>query len=207
MCDVKILLEESTGEIIEKKSRFIAYIKPVNTEEEATAFIESIKKKHWDAKHNCSAFTIGNNNEITRCSDDGEPSGTAGRPMLEVLTGQGIHNIAAVVTRYFGGILLGTGGLVRAYQSALKEAIKDSKIGELVAGAGYKLDMDYNDYNKIQSYLLSENYLINNSIFEEKVTLEVTVPISDEEKFVKNIIELTLGRIKYDRTGDIQYIK
>ena len=89
MADYKILLEESTGEIIEKKSRFIAYIKPVSNEDEASQFIESIRKKHYDARHNCSAFVIGDNNEISRCSDDGEPSGTAGRPMLEVLTKEG----------------------------------------------------------------------------------------------------------------------
>ena len=102
----KIVIEGGEGEIVEKKSRFIATVQPVETEEEAVAFIDSMKKKYWDARHNCSAFVIGSKNEVTRCRDDGEPSGTAGRPMLEVLLGQEVHNVAVVVTRYFGGVLL-----------------------------------------------------------------------------------------------------
>ena len=105
----KIVYKGGEGEIVEKKSRFIAYVKPVDTEEEAAAFIEEIKKKNWDARHNCAAAVIGKNNEFTRCNDDGEPAGTAGKPMLEVLLGEGVHNVAVVVTRYFGGILLGIG--------------------------------------------------------------------------------------------------
>ena len=119
----RILISGGTGEIVEKKSRFIATIRPVNSEEEASAFIEEIKKKYWDARHNCSAFVVGRRGELTRCSDDGEPGGTAGRPMLEVLLGEGIRNVAVVVTRYFGGTLLGTGGLVRAYTQAVKEGL------------------------------------------------------------------------------------
>ena len=116
----RVLLSGGEGEIVEKKSRFISTIRKCETEEEAVAFIEEMKKKYWDARHNCSAFIIGSRGELTRCSDDGEPSGTAGRPMLEVLTGSGIRNIAVVVTRYFGGTLLGTGGLVRAYSKAVQ---------------------------------------------------------------------------------------
>ena len=130
----KILLKGGQGEIVEKKSRFIATIEPVSTEEEAAAFIELTKKKYWDARHNCTAMIIGRHGEITRCSDDGEPSGTAGRPMLEVLTGEGLHNIVVVVTRYFGGTLLGTGGLVRAYSQAVKEGLCNCEIGILAEG-------------------------------------------------------------------------
>ena len=119
--EIKIITEGGQGEIIEKKSRFICYVRPVKNEQEAQAFVDEIKKKHWDARHNCSAMVIGDNNEFARCSDDGEPSGTAGRPMLEVLINEGYHDVAVVVTRYFGGVLLGTGGLVRAYQAAVKE--------------------------------------------------------------------------------------
>lgn len=121
----KVLIEGGQGEIMEKKSRFIADVRKVESEEEATAFIEEIKKKYWDARHHCSAFVIGQKGQLTRCSDDGEPSGTAGRPMLEVLLGEGICDIAVVVTRYFGGVLLGTGGLVRAYSAAVKEGLKN----------------------------------------------------------------------------------
>ena len=117
----RVLLEGGVGEYVEKKSRFIATIRRCESEEEAVAFIEEMKKKYWDARHNCSAFVLGSRGELTRCSDDGEPGGTAGRPMLEVLLGEGIRDVCVVVTRYFGGTLLGTGGLVRAYSGAVKE--------------------------------------------------------------------------------------
>ena len=117
------LYKGGIGEYEEKKSRFIATLEPVSSEEEAAAFIAAIKKKYWDARHNCSAYIIGDDGRKTRCSDDGEPSGTAGRPMLDVLAGEKITNACVVVTRYFGGTLLGTGGLVRAYSAAVKDAI------------------------------------------------------------------------------------
>ena len=119
----KTVLEGGTGEIIEKKSRFIATVRPVRNEEEALAFLEEMRKQYWDARHNCYAYSVGRNREYTRCSDDGEPSGTAGRPMLDVILGEDIYNVAVVVTRYFGGVLLGTGGLIRAYTNAAKEAL------------------------------------------------------------------------------------
>ena len=122
--DFLLLTKGAEAELVEKKSRFIATVRPVSSEEEAIAFIDEMKKKYYDARHNCSAFIIGSNAQMTRSSDDGEPSGTAGKPMLEVLLGSGIRNIAAVVTRYFGGTLLGTGGLVRAYSGVLKEALE-----------------------------------------------------------------------------------
>ena len=146
----KIVYEGGVGEIEEKKSRFIAYVKPVNSEEEASDFIDEIKKKNWDARHNCAAAVIGKNNEFTRCNDDGEPAGTAGKPMLEVLLGEGVHNVAVVVTRYFGGILLGTGGLVRAYQAAVKAGLAASKVAEKRQGVKMTLRTDYNGIGKIQ---------------------------------------------------------
>ena len=126
--EYKTLLEGGVGEVTEKKSRFIATAMPVNSEEEAVLFIESIKKKYWDARHNCSAFVVGRNHELKRCSDDGEPSQTAGKPILDVLLAEDIHNAVIVVTRYFGGTLLGTGGLVRAYTKAAKEGLLNSKV-------------------------------------------------------------------------------
>ena len=122
---MKTVYQGGQGEITEKKSRFIATVKEVASEEEAAAFIAEMKKKRWDARHNCSAFVIGRNQELTRCSDDGEPSQTAGRPMLDVLLREGIYNVAVVVTRYFGGTLLGTGGLVRAYQKSVQEGLSN----------------------------------------------------------------------------------
>ena len=126
----KTVLEGGTGEIVEKKSRFIATVRPVKNEEEALAFLEEMRKKYWDARHNCYAYSIGKNREFTRCSDDGEPSGTAGRPMLDVILGEDIYNVAVVVTRYFGGVLLGTGGLVRAYSKAVQEGLARSSTSQ-----------------------------------------------------------------------------
>ena len=124
----KTVYEGGEGELVEKKSRFIATVRPVKTEEEANQFVEEMRKKYWDARHNCSAFVIGDRQEISRCSDDGEPAQTAGRPMLDVLLKEEIHNVCVVVTRYFGGTLLGTGGLVRAYQKATQTGLENSVI-------------------------------------------------------------------------------
>ena len=147
--------KEGQGELIEKKSRFIATVRPVETEEEAVTFINETKKKYWDARHNCSAFVIGKNQELTRCSDDGEPAGTAGRPMLDVLLKEGIHNTAVVITRYFGGVLLGTGGLVRAYQGAVQKGLDAAVIIEKFEGQILLITTDYTGLGKIQ-YLLAQ---------------------------------------------------
>ena len=128
MClPLKIVLEGGTGEVVEKKSRFIAQVFPIETEDEALDVLASVRKKHYDARHNCFAYVLGEKNETERCSDDGEPAQTAGRPMLDVLLGEEIRNVCVVVTRYFGGTLLGTGGLVRAYSAAVKEGLRHSK--------------------------------------------------------------------------------
>ena len=146
----KTVYEGGEGEIVEKKSRFIATVRPIQTEEEALAFIEEMKKKYWDARHNCYVYSVGKNREYTRCSDDGEPSGTAGRPMLDVILGEDIYNVAAVVTRYFGGILLGTGGLVRAYSRSLQEGLAASTVIEKTYGISMEVVTDYTGIGKIQ---------------------------------------------------------
>ncbi len=193
--DYKILISGGEGEIIEKKSRFIATVRVVESEEEAQAFIEEMKKKYWDARHNCSAFVIGQRGELTRCSDDGEPSGTAGRPMLEVLLGTGIRNIAVVVTRYFGGVLLGTGGLVRAYTQAVQEGLKNCETAVMRFGVRYKLITDYNGVGKIL-YLLSEKGIgQEESDYGENVTLQVMVPFEEAAAFVKDVTETTNGKV------------
>lgn len=201
----KIIYEGGQAEIVEKKSRFIAYVKAVNTEEEATGFIDEIKKKNWDARHNCSAFVIGKNNELTRCSDDGEPSGTAGKPMLEVLLGQGLHNVAVVVTRYFGGVLLGTGGLVRAYQAAVKEGILASKVLEKYEGAKYSVETDYNGIGKIQYILAKENINTVNVDYSDKVNVEFVVKADEEGKIVKEITEATAGKAIIERVEELVF--
>lgn len=201
----KIIYEGGEAEIVEKKSRFIAYVRPVGTEEEAVSFIDEIKKKHWDARHNCSAFVIGKNNELTRCSDDGEPSGTAGKPMLEVLLGQGLHNVAVVVTRYFGGVLLGTGGLVRAYQAAVKEGILASKVLEKFEGAKYSVETDYNGIGKIQYILAKENINTLNVDYSDKVVLGYVVKLDEEGKIVKEITEATAGKAVIERVEELVF--
>ena len=137
----KIVYEGGEGELIEKKSRFIATVKPVDSEDEALEFIAGLKKKYWNATHNCFAFVIGERQEIQRCSDDGEPQGTAGRPMLDVLLGEEVHNVAVVVTRYFGGTLLGTGGLVRAYSRSVQEGLKQSIIIEKIPSGSITISL------------------------------------------------------------------
>lgn len=201
----KIIYEGAEAEIVEKKSRFIAYVRPVNTEEEAVSFIDEIKKKHWDARHNCSAFVIGKNNELTRCSDDGEPSGTAGKPMLEVLLGQGLHNVAVVVTRYFGGVLLGTGGLVRAYQAAVKEGIHASKILEKFEGAKYSVETDYNGIGKIQYILAKENINTLGVDYSDKVVIEFVVKADEEGRIVKEITEATAGKATIEKVEELVF--
>ena len=146
------------GEITEKKSRFIATVSPASSEEEALLFIESMRKKYWDARHNCFAYVIGKRGELKRFSDDGEPGGTAGKPILEVITGEGLCNAAIVVTRYFGGTLLGTGGLVRAYTAASKEGLASSVIVTKILGVRLHIMTDYNGLGKIQ-YILGQRGL------------------------------------------------
>ena len=177
----KVLIEGGQGEIMEKKSRFIADVRKVESEEEATAFIEEIKKKYWDARHHCSAFVIGQKGSSRRSSDDGEPSGTAGRPMLEVLLGEGICDIAVVVTRYFGGVLLGTGGLVRAYSAAVKEGLKNCVTGYRRLGTEIEVQTDYTGLGKLQ-YLLASRQI--SPIGEEcgaDVKLRLLIPAEEAE--------------------------
>ena len=182
------------AEIIEKKSRFIATVKPVKTEEEAIAFIESLKKKYWNATHNCFAYVIGEHFQIQRCSDDGEPSGTAGKPMLDVLLGEEIHDVAVVVTRYFGGTLLGTGGLVRAYQSSTKAGLEASKVITKKHGHKIVVQTDYTGLGKIQYILGQKGLPILNTEYTDRVALEVLLPEAEVKSVVAEITEGTNGQ-------------
>lgn len=202
----RILLSGGSGQIEEKKSVFIANIARADSEEEATAFIETMKKKYWDARHNCSAFVIGERGELTRCSDDGEPSGTAGRPMLEVLLRENIKNIVVVVTRYFGGTLLGTGGLVRAYTQAVKEGLNDCKIGVLRMGVPLALTTDYNGIGKILYLLSAMGLTPKDSDYGEKVTLQVLVPVEEKDRLVRDITEATAGKTEILQENPISYV-
>jgi len=202
----RVLLSGGEGEYVEKKSRFIATIRKVETEEEAIRFIEEMKKKYWDARHNCSAFVIGSRAELTRCSDDGEPSGTAGRPMLEVLLGEGIRNIAVVVTRYFGGVLLGTGGLVRAYTQAVKEGLSQCEIGAMVHGYEILLNTDYNGIGKVLYTLGQYGITPIDSDYGVDVTLQIRIQGELSEKLHKELIEITNGKIGWEQLEELYFV-
>ncbi len=201
----RMLSKGAQAELVEKKSRFIATIRPVSSEEEAVAFIEEMKKKYYDARHNCSAFVIGSKGELTRSSDDGEPSGTAGRPMLEVLTGSGIRNIAAVVTRYFGGVLLGTGGLVRAYSGAVKMALEQCETIMRRYGVQMLIKTDYNGVGKIQYLLGSKDVVIQDSVYAADVQMTVLVPIEEYDRLCKELVEATNGRVGLEEVEKLYY--
>ena len=198
----RCVLEGGCGEIVEKKSRFLATVRPVETEEEASAFIEEMKKKYWDATHNCSAFVIGRRGEITRCSDDGEPSGTAGRPMLEVLLKEGICNTAVVVTRYFGGVLLGTGGLVRAYSHAAKLAVTAGGIVTMGPCSILNVETDYAFYQRLLTILPEFGATVQNSDFSDKVTLTLSVASEKEALICDKIFDCSDGRVKAQKIGE-----
>ena len=188
-----VVYKGGEGEIVEKKSRFIATVCPVETEEAAVAFINEMKKKYWDARHNCSAFVIGERQEMTRCSDDGEPAQTAGRPMLDVLLREGITNAAVVVTRYFGGVLLGTGGLVRAYQAATQAGLAASKIIEKCLGTKLEIHTDYNGLGKLQYLFGQQKLAILNTEYAADVVMTVLVPSEQKDMIYKSVVEQTNG--------------
>lgn len=194
----QVVYEGGEGEIVEKKSRFIATVRPVESEEEAVAFINEMKKKYWDARHNCSAFVIGANQELTRCSDDGEPAQTAGRPMLDVLLKEGITNVAVVVTRYFGGVLLGTGGLVRAYQKAVQEGLAASEIIEKREGFLLYINTDYNGIGKLQYLFGQKEISILESEYAADVKMTVLVPLERKEEIEKAVVEHTNGTARLE---------
>lgn len=202
----QIVYKPGTGEIVEKKSRFIANVTPVLSEEEAAAFFESIRKKYYDARHNCSAFIIGRNRELTRCSDDGEPSGTAGKPILEVLLLAGVTNVAVVVTRYFGGTLLGTGGLVRAYTEATKEGLANSGIATMCYGKELTISIDYTDVGKVQYILGNRQIEIAQSRYTQNVEFDVRIPASGMQSLTMEITEATAARARIEVTGQGYYM-
>lgn len=194
----RCVLEGGVGEIVEKKSRFIATVRRTESEEEASAFIEEMRKKYWDASHNCSALVIGRGARLTRCSDDGEPSGTAGRPMLEVLLQEGICDVTVVVTRYFGGTLLGTGGLVRAYGAAVKEGLKESVTAVMCYAARLRITADYTDTGRIQYLLAQAGIRQQNAEYTDRVSLEVLVDVREEERLCRELTEATAGRVELE---------
>ena len=192
---MKRVHKDGSAQITEKKSRFIGDVYNIENEEDALYYINETKKKYWDARHHCYAYIIGNNNEIKRFSDDGEPSGTAGKPILEVLSGNECSNCLCIVTRYFGGVLLGTGGLIRAYTSASKEALDDCLTGELVEGVHAYLDADYNYVGKIQHLCTQYDITIVNTEYSDNVMFELMMEKQVRQRFEKALTEMSSGRI------------
>ncbi|MBQ9767787.1 MAG: YigZ family protein [Lachnospiraceae bacterium] len=190
----KIVYRGGVGEIVEKKSRFIATVIPITTEEEALSFIEQKKKQYWDASHNCSAYTLGTRHETARCSDDGEPQKTAGRPMLDVLLGEDVHNVCVVVTRYFGGTLLGTGGLVRAYQAATKAGLAASTVVEKQYGIPVTVATDYNSIGKLQYITAQMELYTQDTTYTDTVTVTVLTTEDTCQAFCKKVTEATSGK-------------
>ena len=185
----KTILTQAEAEIVEKKSRFIATVRPVKTEEEAKAFIEEMKKKYWNATHNVFAYQIGERNELQRFSDDGEPQGTAGMPVLSVLKGEDIKDTAIVVTRYFGG----TGGLVRAYGHSAKEGLLAAGIAELVLYRKYSVLAAYPDSGKVQYEILQDGHELFDTIYTEQVEFIVLVETDAADSFEKKMTEIFRG--------------
>lgn len=199
------ILTGGEGEVIEKRSRFIATVREVKTEEEASCFLEEMKKKYYDARHNCFAFRLKGNPPVVRSSDDGEPSGTAGKPMLEVITGMELYNVAIVVTRYFGGTLLGTGGLVRAYTNATKEGIASSKVIKKQRAKKIEVLTDYQDMGKIQYFLGNEQIHTISTDYTDSVTLTILVPVNLVDKIKKQLIQCTNGKVGLEEKEQLYY--
>lgn len=197
--------DDAQIEISEKKSRFIANVFRVKNQEEADKHLAVLRKNYWDATHNCYAYQIGERNEIQRFSDDGEPQGTAGKPILDVLKGQDIKDTLIVVTRYFGGTLLGTGGLVRAYGKAAKEGVVEAGLIEMLKIRLFELQMAYTLSGKVQYLLAEKGYVIRETRYLEVVTFVVEVLVEDEEPFVKWMIDSANAEVSIAE-GEYEFI-
>lgn len=193
MSNYRTLHEFGTDEITIEKSVFIGYAKPIKSEEEALEFINEIKKKHKDATHNVWAYTVGQNMNIQRYSDDGEPQGTAGIPTLEVIKKEDLRDVAVVVTRYFGGTKLGAGGLVRAYTKGAKLGLEAGKIIYKVMYQEVKIKIDYTQLGKVQNELMNLGYFIKDIIYEDNVEIIVYSELEDVEKLSEKMIDITNG--------------
>lgn len=187
---------------IEKKSKFISYVQPVYSEEEALHFLSGIRKKHYDASHNCYAYILGSSMNIQRSSDDGEPSGTAGVPILEVLKKEEVTNSIIVVTRYFGGIMLGAGGLIRAYTEGAVQGIKAAGTVRVQPFMVHQLKMDYSFLSKLQYEIPRKDYIIENIEYLENVTMHVLTTPDQGNAFLEDVAEWTNGSISVDTLGE-----
>lgn len=198
--------EEGSYEIVINKSRFICHLNRAATENEAKEFIQKIKKEHWNATHNCSAYLIGERDQIQKANDDGEPSGTAGVPMLEVLKKRGLKDSVAVVTRYFGGIKLGAGGLIRAYGKSVSEGLNEIGVVERKLMRLMSTHVEYTWLGKIENELRESPYLLSNIHYADDVTFDVYVEENDKDAYTKWMTELTNGK-SGSKEGPIAYLE
>lgn len=202
-----MILSSGMGEIVEKKSRFIAACMEVRTVEEAENEIKKARKKYYDARHVCFAYIIEGNPNVLRCSDDGEPSGTAGKPMLDILEGENLVNALFICVRYFGGTLLGTGGLVRAYQGTAKKAFLNSEIGSKIKGIEVEIVSAYEEHGKIQYILEQKDLTVKDIIYLERVTTILHIPENMYDSLQKEVVERTAGRAKIKKNKDVFLIE
>jgi len=186
------------------KSKFIGYAKPIQSVEEAQSFIEMIKKKHWDANHNVPVYVLGDKFQVQKYSDDGEPSGTAGVPILNILKNEGITDVVIVVTRYFGGVKLGTGGLVRAYSQSAKSVLEAAKVIEKIAYQLFEVSMNYTLHGKFQNYLsMNPHYLVEDTVYTDKVTVKVYVALNQVDTLTDKIIDMTNDQAEIKKGDEV----
>jgi uncharacterized YigZ family protein len=197
---------EGQTEIEINRSRFISYVKRVETQEEAVAFIQEIKKKHWDATHNCSAYIVGEHDQYQKMDDDGEPSGTAGKPILEVIKKKGLKDTAIVVTRYFGGIKLGAGGLIRAYGKSASAGVRATGVVERILTREHHFAFDYTFLGKVENELNGRGFQIVGIRYLDKVTVTVGEEEGKEEPLKQLMTNLTNGQVEWT-PGDLVYIE
>lgn len=194
MKSFKTVYEGAEKEIVINKSRFIGHVTPVSSEEEAKAFVDEIKKKHRTATHNVPVYLLGEDHGIQKYSDDGEPSGTAGVPILNMLKNEGITDVAIVITRYFGGVKLGTGGLVRAYTQSAKEALDEAKVIEMVQYELIQVNLEYNQHGKIQHFLENNpQYFLKDTLYTDKVSVLIYSKDEDKEELLGKVIDICNG--------------
>ncbi len=189
-------------EIIINKSRFIGYAMPVESESEALDFIDRIKTEHRDATHNVYAYVLGENSNVLKFSDDGEPSGTAGIPVLEVIKKEDLRNVAVVVTRYFGGIKLGAGGLIRAYTKGAKVGLEAAIIVDKVLHYRVKIRINYSLYGMVENFLNTHGYIVDDIQYDEAVNIFVYVKFSDVERFINTVKDMASGNVDIERVGE-----
>lgn len=204
---MKRVLKTGNAEIVEKKSRFIGIVLNVTSPEDALDKVNLIKKKYYDARHSCYAYICGDDGMERRFSDDGEPSGTAGKPMMDVLAGCDVTNCLVVVTRYFGGTLLGTGGLVKAYSSAARLALEDAQLTEITSGVVCSIQADYNSIGKIQYILASMDIPVLDTVYEQDVLFKIVADVQLTDRLDKTLQEESAGKIKLNKEYNVQYYK